>query len=210
MSAGFEIIPDSGLLPPMLAMDFNTIVFLVVIVVSLLSRVFGKKDPEHGEDWIEGEEWDQEPAVRQNDSGPRESWEEQMRRLLEGKTLDQTKPPPLVSATAPVVVPSPPPLKVSPDRPAAPLLVPSDAYSLSNAESESDAYSLSNAESESDAYSLSNAESESESVGSGVATVKHHHRSIAASNAIELLSNPQSSRQAIITAVILAPAKGLS
>jgi len=198
MSAGFEIIPDSGLLPPMLAMDFNTIVFLVVIVVSLLSRVFGKKDPEHGEDWIEGEEWDQEPAVRQNDSGPRESWEEQMRRLLEGKTLDQTKPPPLVSATAPVVVPSPPPLKVSPDRPAAPLLVPSDAYSLSNAESESDA------------YSLSNAESESESVGSGVATVKHHHRSIAASNAIELLSNPQSSRQAIITAVILAPAKGLS
>ena len=42
--------------PALLAVDLDTIVFLVVVSVSLLGRLFGKKDPEGAGELIEGDD----------------------------------------------------------------------------------------------------------------------------------------------------------
>ena len=172
----------------MLALNFDTIVFLVIVVVSLLSRLFGKKDPEHAEDWVDGEQWDQ-PQGNQQQSGPLD-WEEQMRRLLEGEPLDKPQPAaepvPSPVVPAPVATPSvvPPPLTIASTVRPAPIpaakVEPPPPVPASSPISHMPP-----------------------------ATVRHRRRSSAANAAVAMFRNPQSARQAVIASVVLGPPKGL-
>ena len=83
------ISQGAGSLPGLLAVELDTIVFLVVVVVSLLGRLFGRKeDPEHAEEWIDKDWNDQTEGQTQQ----KYDWEEEMRRLLGGG--EKTKPTP--------------------------------------------------------------------------------------------------------------------
>lgn len=197
MSPTVTIIAENGPLPLMLAVSFDTIVFLVIVVVSLLARIFGKKDPEHAEEWVEGENWEKQPDVRQAAPRGQLDWEEQMRRLLQGEPLDQPKPAPAVEIlpapmrATPVAAPIPPPIP------------PLDAFAGYSSSGGSSVGKMTPAAPA--PGSLRNPASHSQP-----ATVEHHLRSAAAKSAIKVLRNPKTARQAIITSIVLGPAKGLN
>lgn len=192
------MITDPALLPPMLAVELDTIVFLVVVVVSLLARVFGKKEPEHAEEWIDGDDSETQPQGQEPAPSGQMDWEEQMRRLLQGEPLDQPKPAPI----EPIIVPPPIPATSVATPVPAPLQA-LDAHSGFTTSGTSMSGSMKPA-------APAPGSLKSASTHSKPATVEHHLQSGAAKNAIKLLRNPKSARQAIITSVIIGRAKGLS
>ncbi|MBL6764791.1 MAG: hypothetical protein ISQ14_07540 [Verrucomicrobiae bacterium] len=100
--------------PALLAVDLDTIVFLVVVSVSLLGRLFGKKDPEGAGELIEGDDWNEKearPSARGTTGRQVLDWEAEMRRLLEGRDPEPepVEAPPPLPAPAIVRVPAPAP-----------------------------------------------------------------------------------------------------
>jgi len=191
-----DLINTSASVPePLLAMpDLDTIVFLVVVGVSLLGRLFGKKDPEHAEEWIDQEDWQQQQREDRSDQGQPQmlDWEQEMRRLLEGRApAEESAPPPLPGEPEPVVI--------IPPVPAAPRV--SEPSRLASAE---EAYRK--------AQELkAQAAARMAEVGKLPATKPRQRgrRSAEAQAVINLLRGPKSARKAIIATEILGPAKGL-
>jgi hypothetical protein len=192
---------------PMLALpDLDTIVFLVVVAVSLLGRLFGKKDPEHAEEWIDAEKWDEggKEQGRQSNRPQALDWEQEMRRLLEGRAPQPTRK----TAPEPPPLESPPPVPylddqvvVIPRVPTVESLPPaSQASRLKQAE---EAYRKAQA-------LKTQAAARMAEMGQLPATESRRtRRSSAAQSVIDMLRRSGSARQAIIASEILGPAKGL-
>lgn len=193
---------------PMLALpDLDTIVFLVVVAVSLLGRLFGKKDPEHAEEWIDAEKWDEgrKEQGRQSNRPQVLDWEEEMRRLLEGRPPEPARksapsgPPPLETPPAVpylddrvVVIPRIPATEPSPPVP--------ERSRLNQAE---EAFRKARELKKQAAARMAE-------MGKMPTTESRRtRRSSAAQSVIDMLRRPGSARQAIIASEILGPAKGL-
>ncbi|MGB0578985.1 MAG: hypothetical protein ACPGVU_04715 [Limisphaerales bacterium] len=196
--------------PPVLAIDLQTIdlqtaVFIVVVVVSLLGRLFGRKeDPDRGEEWFDDEH--DESARQQQPSGNMD-WEEQMRRLLGGESPQQESRPAQrqVQRQPPALVPTPiqqtsapPPLPV--------------AQPISSARSSDTAPRLVTAAD----LAASKAELAAARAKATAAQAKLSHsqrqrtRRPQTQNAIQLLRSPETAQQAILAAEILGKPKGFN
>lgn len=175
---------------PLLAVDLDTIVFLVVVGVSLLGRLFGKKDPEHAEEWIGGEDWKEQQSKREEAGQQMLDWEAEMRRLLEGKAPEPKKAPPPLPLDPQSIVIIPP--------------VPAASATKSHLAKAEEAYRK--------ARELkAQAAARMAEVGALQPAKAHHRggRSKAAQSVINQLRRPHTARQAIIATTILGPAKGL-
>ena len=204
------MIPDlsatlvSGLQPMLALPDLDTIVFLVVVVVSLLGRLFGKKDPEHAEEWIDAEDWNDSKKTGGQESSPPKglNWEEELRRLLEGRQpVEKARPKPPVDD-------SPPPLPYLDDR----VVVIPRSQPTPEAAATPGPTKLKQAE-----EAFLKARELKRQAAARMAEVgrlpdaqpRRRTRSGEAQSVIDMLRRPRSARKAIIASVILGPAKGL-
>lgn len=196
-------------LPGLLAVDLDTIVFLVVVGVSLLGRLFGRKeDPEHGEEWIE------QGQSEQSESQTSQSydWEEEMRRLLEGEKTE-TAPPPL----QPAQQQAPPPLPSKP-KPVVRNVGGTSIVTLSSTSSTPDSefktVGLDDLKAAKDAYARAKAEhghagDKLQSKSSAPRVDRGNRSSMDVVSVVAMLKSPAGARQAIVASTIISPPKGL-
>jgi len=196
------ILHRLGSTPAVLAIDLETAVFLVVVVVSLLGRLFGRKeDPDHGQEWFDEERDDYN---QQQQQAAAMDWEEQMRRLLEGEPAEpKPQPQPQSKSVVPPPVPQqegPPPIPV-----AQPISAPLQSSTTTARLVSVDDLKSSHAALEEAKKKAAAAYAQLEGV-----TKRRARRKVRAGNAIEMLQHPSSAQQAIIASVILGKPKGLN
>jgi len=196
-----------GSVPGLLAIDIDTIVFLVVVGVSLLGRLFGRKeDPEHGEEWFE----QGQSGESENQTSQSYDWEEEMRRLLEGEKTE-TAPP----ALQPAQKQAPPPLPIKAD-PTVRNVGGASIVTLSSTSSapEYKTVGLDDLKAAKDAYAKAKAEHGNagenlQSKRSAPAMVSRNRRSRDLTAVVRMLKSPSGARQAIVASTILSQPKGL-
>lgn len=191
------ILQRLGSTPGILAIDFETAVFIVVVVVSLLGRLFGRKqDPDHGQEWFDDDEdWSQQQ--KKKESGAMD-WEDQMRRLLEGESPEEQPQP---RQQTPIVPPpvsqseAPPPIPI-----AQPVAAPSPTARLVSADDLKSSHAA--------LAAAKKKHAEAQAKLQGVAA-RRSRRKPQAHNAIRLLRSAETAQQAIIASVILGKPRGI-
>lgn len=196
-----------GSVPGLLAADLDTIVFLVVVVVSLLGRLFGRKeDPEHAEEWIE-KDWSDEGEAKTKEAY---DWEDEMRRLLGGEEAKPTPP-----ALPQQQNQSPPPL---PDQvqPTVTNIGGAQIVTLSSKSSveTSKAASFDDLKAAQDAFEKARTEhghagEKLQSKASAPTVRRRNDRGTDVATVIRMLREPAGARQAIVASTILSKPKAL-
>lgn len=146
------------------------------------------------------------PADEPSRSSPVSSWEQELRRLLEGVVPAAKEPP--TAPSAPPVVPVPVPRR----QPAPPPLVnvPATSASVSRMEDSARAYRQARAKQAEAARRLREAKSRAAAQLHGMSQVRMDGASSDIAAARHLLSNPRAARQAIIASTVLGSPKALS
>lgn len=224
--------PDfAGGFQPLFAVSLDTIVFLVIVVVTLLGKLFGKKELEAEDEWPK-EDTNSNRRNRASTTGSAGAldWEEEMRRLLEGKPPrdpGSVQPPPLVRE---IPRPSPPPLKSVPASKDPAHCVNEESHSLDRDSRSWDVESpsldhrgspqIQLASLSESASSYSRAQDLHEQVAARMREVDELRKRVPklpgrraggksadAAKVVTMLKSPQTARQAIIATMILGPSK---
>ncbi len=189
---------------PMFAVNFDTIVFLVIVVVSVLGKMFGKKD-KTDEEWVDADgDWQEDAKLKQRKSGGITDWEEEMRRLLQGDTGQDpgsVSPPPLVQQ-AKTLEPPPMPIIVPAKKPS-PASLPESRKSQARAQNLHQMVAL----------RLDDVDRQTREHAAALEqSTRHRRRGGASADAmavVKMLRSPKTARRAIIASIILGPSKAL-
>ncbi len=188
---------------PMLALNFDTIVFLVIVVVSVLGKMFGKQD-KTGEEWVDADddEWQEDTKLKQRKTGGVTDWEEEMRRLLQGdmsRDPGSVSPPPLVQ---PAEKAAPPPM---------PIIVPARKVSLAELSESKASQERAKGLHDEVVRRLDDIDRQTREHAAALEqSTKRRRRKGPSGDAlavVKMLSSPRTARQAIIASIILSPSK---
>lgn len=239
---GFASIPALGAMPDALLFAANVEGAIILLVLWLLSALFNwikrrAEEKQSGAPAPAPPRPGEHPAPATAPATAAKTWEEELKRLLEGESpvVTPSPPPPVITPPPPVLAPGratttrraaavEPPSEEGglPSRPVATLRKSEAAHrqgstigrragarlqqaqSFASAEA---AFSSASQLHERVAARMRHVVDHTREVSSSPLEIRRHH--VAATATLALLQSPQSARQAIVTALVLAPPKAL-